>query len=116
EVGVDAEFLDGVDDRADVDASHDDVSGRWAIAACARRPSSFGDTFSVCVAIDHWFPNGSSSLPNRSPQNMSVSSISTLQPEFDARLKAASTSRTERKSETVVPPRDCGERQVLMPG
>src|SRR5437867_143339 len=53
EIGVDAELLDSVDDRANVDVSHDDLPGIWAIAAWARRRSSPGDTSSLWVAIDH---------------------------------------------------------------
>src|SRR5439155_298563 len=61
EIGVDAELLDRVDDRADVDVPHDEVPGVSAIAACARRPSSFAGTSSLWVARLHWLPNGSRS-------------------------------------------------------
>jgi hypothetical protein len=62
------------------------------------------------VAIDQECPNGSVSLPQRSPQNMSVTGISTLAPEATAWLKAKSTSLTYRKMLTVEPPSDLGKR------
>src|SRR5258705_5795956 len=94
QVGAHAELLDRVDDGADVNVSHDAAPGMFAIAAWARRAISLGGTSSLWVAKLHWLPNGSSTEPNRSPQNMSSGDLSTLHPAPVARLNALSTSRT----------------------
>src|SRR6267143_585294 len=116
-VRLHAELADGVGDGRDVDLAHQGPPGlSFAIADFARSACSRGDTSSLWVARLHWLPNGSSSLPKRSPQNMSVTGMRTLQPASTARLKAASTSGSYRKSPPVVPPSALGARAVLMPG
>src|SRR5207247_1571159 len=92
-VRLHAELLDGVRDGRDVDLAHQAPPGlSFAIADFARSACSRGDTSSLWVARLHWLPNGSSGLPKRSPQNMAVSGMRTLQPASTARLNAASTS------------------------
>jgi hypothetical protein len=59
-----------------------------------RRGISSAGTSSLCVAMPQWCPNGSTTLPNRSPQNMSSTGMTTLAPASTARLNAASTSGT----------------------
>lgn len=52
--------------------------------ACIRRPISSGETSSVCVAIAHVWPNGSTSCAKRSPQNMSLGGATPCAPAFTA--------------------------------
>src|SRR5438874_197879 len=116
-VRLHAELSDGVGDGRDVDLAHQGPPGlSFAIADFARSACSRGDTSSLWVARLHWLPNGSSSLPKRSPQNMSVTGMRTLQPASTARLKAASTSGRYKKSPPVVPPSALGARAELIPG
>src|SRR5262249_35001700 len=81
-----------------------------AIAALARSAISSGGTSSTWVAIDHTCPNGSVTVPKRSPQNWSVTSIVTLPPASTAFCTRESTSSTYRKSPALVPPSSLGGR------
>src|SRR5881628_202253 len=94
EVRVHAELFHGVGDRRDVDVSHEGRPPICAAAAFARSAICAGGTSSLWVAIDHSLPNGSRSLPKRSPQNMSVGGIRLVQPASTAFRNAASTSVT----------------------
>src|SRR5919106_1548513 len=117
DIGLHAELLDGVADGADVNVAHQPLPWLiWAMAALARSAITRGGTSSLCVARLHWLPNGSSSLPKRSPQNMSVGAMSDLQPASTARSNAASTFCRYTMSALVVPPSDVGALVVLIPG
>src|SRR5919106_671514 len=117
DIGLHAELLDGVADGADVNVAHQPLPWLiWAMAALARSAITRGGTSSLCVARLHWLPNGSSSLPKRSPQNMSVGAMSDLQPASTARSNAASTFGRYTMSALVVPPSDVGALVVLIPG
>jgi hypothetical protein len=69
-----------------------------------RPPGPPGGTSSTCVAIDHTWPNGSATVPKRSPQNWSATSILIVPPASTARFTTASTSSTYMKTLALVPP------------
>src|SRR5205814_8656801 len=71
DVGLHAQLLDRVGDRADVDVSHDPLLIR-AVAAWARLPISAALPSCLWVAILHWLPHASSRFPHRPPQDISV--------------------------------------------
>ena len=61
----------------------------WAICfihSAWRLPISPGGTSSMWVAIPQWWPNGSATFPNRSPQNMSLGGMMLRAPASTARL------------------------------
>src|SRR4029453_6296685 len=68
-----------------------------ANACLARSAICSGVGSSLCVAMLQIWPNGSSSLPNRSPQNMSAGGIFGAAPAPTARAKVASTSSADRR-------------------
>ena len=71
---------------------------------CCAPPSRPAGRSSTCVAIDQVWPNGSVIEPNRSPQNMSWTSIVTVAPASTACWTTASTSSTYMKMLPLVPP------------
>ena len=81
---------------------------RRRMPPCARSSISSVDRSSIRDATSQWCPNGSLSRASRSPQNWSAGSAVTVAPASTARRTAASTSSTNRKTSTVVPPRVVG--------